>query len=102
MGAAIIADPLVGELNTDTGHGTFIAGIVRQVAPDARVLAMRIMHGDGVVYERDLLCALGLAGRARRGGRGRRPAGMVDVVSLSLGYFDESAADAPTARGSGR
>src|SRR3984957_15055486 len=36
-------DPLVGELNDATGHGTFISGIVRQAAPDARVLSLRIM-----------------------------------------------------------
>ena len=54
----ITADPLVGELDSDSGHGTFISGIVRQIAPDARVLAVRIMHSDGAVYEGDLLCAL--------------------------------------------
>ena len=87
------ADPLVGELNDATGHGTFIAGIVRQAAPDARVLAIRIMHSDDVVYEGDLLCALALLadriGAAEQGSM----AEMVDVVSLSLGYFDESSAD---------
>ena len=54
----ITADPLVGELDSDSGHCTFISGIVRQIAPDARVLAVRIMHSDGAVYEGDLLCAL--------------------------------------------
>jgi hypothetical protein len=89
----ITADPLVGELDTDTGHGTFIAGIVRQVAPDARVLAVKIMHSDGIVNEGDLICALGLlAERIARAEKGDLT-GMVDVVSLSLGYFDESAAD---------
>lgn len=86
----VTADPLVGELDTDTGHGTFIAGIVRQVAPDATVLSVRIMHSDGVVYEGDLLCALaGLAARVAAAAAGDL-AGMVDVVSLSLGYFSES------------
>ncbi len=97
----VSADPLLGELNDATGHGTFIAGIVRQVAPDARVLAIRIMHSDDIVYEGDLLCALAmLADRvavAEQGGTGHggkeAMADMVDVVSLSLGYFDESAAD---------
>ena len=51
-------EPMLGELASDTGHSTFISGIVRQLAPDARVLAIRIMHGDGIVYEGDLLCAL--------------------------------------------
>jgi hypothetical protein len=85
--------PLVGELNDATGHGTFIAGIVRQAAPDARVLAIRIMHSDDVVYEGDLLCALAqLADRIAAAEEGSL-AEMVDVVSLSLGYFDESSAD---------
>jgi hypothetical protein len=86
-------DPLLGELNGATGHGTFIAGIVRQAAPDARVLALRIMHSDDVVYEGDLLCALALLADRIAAAEDGSMAGMVDVVSLSLGYFDESAAD---------
>jgi subtilisin family serine protease len=89
----ITAEPLIGELDTDTGHGTFIAGIVRQVAPDAQVLAVRVMHSDGVVYEGDLIYALRLlADRIALAEEGDLAA-MVDVVSLSLGYFDEAAAD---------
>jgi hypothetical protein len=91
----VTADPLVGELDTDTGHGTFISGLVRQIVPDARVLALRVMHSDGVVYEGDLLCALRLLAErvAGAGAQGHDMAAMVDVVSLSLGYFDESAGD---------
>jgi subtilisin family serine protease len=89
----ITADPLIGELDTDTGHGTFIAGIVRQAAPDAQVLAVRIMHSDGVVYEGDLICALSLLADRIAVAEAGDMAGMVDVVSLSLGYFDESSAD---------
>lgn len=89
----VTADPLIGELDTDTGHGTFIAGIVRQVAPNAQVLAVRIMHSDGVVYEGDLICALTLLAERIAAAESGEEAGMVDVVSLSLGYFDESAAD---------
>jgi Subtilase family len=89
----ITADPLVGELDTDTGHCTFISGIVRQVAPEARVLAVRIMHSDGAVYEGDLICALRhLAKRIALAEEGH-PDKMVDVVSLSLGYFDETEHD---------
>ena len=51
-------NPLIGELNPALGHGTFIAGIVRQVAPEARVLAVRVMHSDDVLYEGDIICAL--------------------------------------------
>ena len=87
------SDPLMGELNDATGHGTFIAGIVRQAAPDARVLAIRIMHSDGVVYEGDLICALALLADRIAAAEQGDLAEMVDVVSLSLGYFDESSAD---------
>ena len=89
----VTAQPLVGELDTHTGHGTFIAGIVRQVAPNAQVLAVRIMHSDGIVYEGDLMCALNLiAGRIEAALSGDMSQ-MVDVVSLSLGYFSETSAD---------
>jgi hypothetical protein len=84
-----VADnPLIGELNPDIGHGTFIAGIVRQAEPDARVLSVRITHSDGIANEGDIICALGLVAGRVLGASG--PAKMVDVVSLSLGYFDES------------
>jgi Subtilase family len=63
-----VADPLVGELDTHAGHGTFIAGIIRQAAPDVRVLAIRIMHSDGIVYEGDLRLVLGIIAAARREG----------------------------------
>jgi subtilisin family serine protease len=84
----VTADRLIGELDTDTGHGTFIAGIVRQIAPDAQVLAVRVMHSDGVAYESDVICALGLLAERVAFAEGD-PAGMVDVVSLSLGFFSE-------------
>ena len=88
-----VGDPLIGELNDATGHGTFIAGIVRQAAPDARVLSIRVMHADDVVNEGDLLCALALLADRIAAAEDGSMAGMVDVVSLSLGYFDESPAD---------
>lgn len=83
-------NPLVGELNPASGHGTFIAGIVRQVAPDARILAVRVMHSDDVAYTGDIVCALRhLAKRIALGAQGD-VAATVDVVSLSFGYFSES------------
>jgi len=88
-----VGDRLLEELNDATGHGTFIAGIVRQAAPDARVLSIRIMHSDDVVYEGDLLCALALLADRIAAAEDGGMAEMVDVVSLSLGYFDESPAD---------
>jgi hypothetical protein len=89
----VSADPLIGELGPALGHGTFIAGIVRQVAPRARVLSIRVMHSDDIVYEGDLLTAVtALASRVALA-EATDPAKMVDVVSLSLGYFSESPAD---------
>jgi hypothetical protein len=85
--------PLIGELDAATGHGSFIAGIVRQVAPDAQVLAVRIIHSDDAVYEGDLICALGLLAERVAFAEAGHMDHMVDVISLSLGYFDESADD---------
>jgi Subtilase family len=87
------ADPLIGELETTVGHSTFISGIARQVAPDAQVLAIRIMHSDGVVNEYDLIESLSLLANQIASAEAGDMAKMVDVVSLSLGYFDESPAD---------
>ena len=92
----VTANPLVGELDVATGHGTYIAGIVRQVVPEATVLSIRIMHSDDVVYEGDLVAALrqlALRVQQAQDPENPRPDLMVDVVSLSLGYFCESPPD---------
>jgi hypothetical protein len=87
------SNPLIGECNEALGHSTFIAGIVRQVVPDARVLAIRVLNADNVAYEGDIICALAeLALRIAYAEEGDL-ARMVDVVSLSFGYFSESAYD---------
>ncbi|GII02064.1 S8 family peptidase [Planobispora takensis] len=83
-----IAQPLVGDLYPYTGHGTFCAGLVRQIAPEARVKAVRVMTGDGLVKESALLAVLKrLSDRMRGGGE------VVDVISLSCGYFEERQLD---------
>jgi hypothetical protein len=86
-----VTDPtLVGALASHYGHGTFIAGIIRQLAPMAEVHMVRIMHSDGVAYESDLLTALcALLEEARAWAAGDASAEPVDVLSLSLGYFHE-------------
>lgn len=69
------------ELDAQAGHGTFIAGVVLQHAPSARIRARRVIGGDGVGDELDVVRALRwLAGRGR-----------ADVVNLSLGChtFDD-------------
>jgi len=48
-------DPHYG---THWGHATFIAGLIRRVAPGARVLSMRVMDGAGKVSERNVTSAL--------------------------------------------
>lgn len=88
----VSTDPLIGELGPALGHGTFIAGIVRQVAPRARVLSIRVMHSDDIVYEGDLLTALVVLASRVALAEATDPAKMVDVVSLSLGFFSESPA----------
>jgi subtilisin family serine protease len=85
--------PLVGELNPALGHGTFIAGIVRQVAPDARVLAIRAMHSDDVCNEGDIICGLRQLARRIVLAEAGDLAATVDVLSLSFGYFSESRYD---------
>jgi subtilisin family serine protease len=86
-------DPLIGELDSETGHFTFEAGIARQVVPNACVLAVRVMHSDGSVYAGDLMCALRHLARRIVLARPDDIAAQVDVISLSLGYFSESRRD---------
>jgi subtilisin family serine protease len=58
--------------------------------PDARLLAIRVMHSDGTVYEGDLICALReLYLQVSSAQEAGDCDGLVDVVSLSLGYFSE-------------
>lgn len=87
------ANPLISEANPALGHSTFIAGIVRQVTPDAQVLAIRVMHSDDIAYEGDIICALGELARRIALAEAGDMAGMVDVVSMSFGYFDETQDD---------
>ncbi|MDQ2782887.1 MAG: S8/S53 family peptidase [Actinomycetota bacterium] len=90
----IVNDPLRGTLDRDSGHGTFIAGIIRQICPDAKVLAIRVMPSDGTVDEHDLTVALNMLlvrqARAQTLGLANE---VIDVLSLSLGYYHESPDD---------
>ena len=89
-----VNDPLEGVLDSDAGHGTFIAGLIRQTCPDAGILAVRVMHGDGAVQENDLLRALNrLVFRQALALRHDDRDSLVDVLSLSLGYYHELPAD---------
>jgi Subtilase family len=88
------SDAIIRPVDSHTGHGSFVAGVIRQVVPDATVLSIRIMRSDGIVPEGDLLVALALiADRVAAAQATGDPTGMIDAVSLSLGYFSDSAAD---------
>lgn len=70
--AEVLDGDLDYELDAQAGHGTFIAGVLLQRAPAARLRVRRVIGQDGVGDELDVLRAL-----ARTGG--------ADVVNLSLG-----------------
>lgn len=82
------------ELAPYVGHGTFIAGVVHQVCPDAAILPVRVMYTDGEVREWDLVRSLErLLEYHLRGVSGIPGYTPVDVVVLALGFqpedFDE-------------
>ncbi|QCB92891.1 S8 family peptidase [Cellulomonas shaoxiangyii] len=75
------AEPHDGYLDVYAGHGTFVAGIVQQVAPGAEIRVLKAVGPGGAGSELDVACALI---RAVRDG--------AHVVNLSLGtqtLFDE-------------
>ncbi|MBO0899621.1 S8 family peptidase [Cellulomonas sp. zg-ZUI222] len=75
------AEPHDGYLDVYAGHGTFVAGIVAQVAPGAEIRVYKAVGPGGAGSELDVACALI---RAVRDG--------AHVVNLSLGtqtLFDE-------------
>jgi Subtilase family len=89
-----VADnPLIGEANDALGHCTFIAGILRQVVPEATVLAVRVMCSDDILYEGDIICALRHLAKRIALADPDDLAAKVDVLSLSFGYFSESRRD---------
>ncbi|MFD6177923.1 MULTISPECIES: S8 family peptidase [unclassified Isoptericola] len=86
--------PLTGPLDPVAGHGTFIAGIVHQVCPDALLLPVRTVGGSGVVAESDVIDSLRRLARFHdRGLAGEDGYVPVDVVVLSMGYYHERPED---------
>lgn len=91
----VVSELLTGALDSDAGHGTFIAGLIRQKCPDANILGIRVIQGDGVVSEADLLEALNMLWLRQKLAIVRgEPDRLIDVISLSLGYYHEQPADA--------
>jgi subtilisin family serine protease len=83
-------EPLTGARGRLEGHGTFIAGLLRQGCPEATILSVPVMGSDGTAEESDLLAALtALLARHIAGQEQGRPQDVIDVLSLSLGYYAE-------------
>jgi subtilisin family serine protease len=90
----VTVDPYEGVLDQDAGHGTFIAGLIRQYCPDADIVAIQVMGGDGVVAESNLLDAIWLLLLRQQVAIASGDAeNIVDVISLSLGYYHEQPDD---------
>ena len=82
-----------GIVDGSLGHGTHVAGIVHAVAPDAKLLAVRVLDSDGVGEA--FRVAQGIVAAIARG---------ADVINLSLGLPESSrsiAAAVDLARSSG-
>jgi len=50
--------PLDGIFDDASGHGTFIAGVIRQECWQARILPVRVADGEGIILENTLIGAL--------------------------------------------
>lgn len=70
------------ELEAQSGHGTFVAGVLLQKAPNARLWIERVLDDIGVCDELALLHGLDRIHR-REKATGTR----VDIVNLSLGGY---------------
>lgn len=47
-----------GYLDFAAGHGTFVAGVVQQVAPSAEIAVYRALPSDGIATELEVACAM--------------------------------------------
>jgi hypothetical protein len=89
FGSDLIGDPL-----PLAGHGTFIAGIIRQSCPAARLHAYAVMDSAGELFEDDLLDVLhGVLEQQLDALESGAATGIVDVVSLSAGFYHEDLDD---------
>ncbi|MDQ4213890.1 S8 family serine peptidase [Microbacterium sp. ASV81] len=86
-----LGGPLDGNIDPVAGHGTFIAGLVRQACPEAQILPIRVSDGSGVILESDLLGALGRVVALLE-----KEALHLDVMNLSFGFYHESPGAAAT------
>jgi subtilisin family serine protease len=71
-------------LDRQSGHGTFIAGIIRRIAPDAEIWTEGVLSsfGDGDDYD----ISAGLTEALTRS-KDLGPDGGIDIVNMSFGSF---------------
>ena len=82
--------PLDGIFDDASGHGTFIAGLIRQACWQARILPVRVADGEGIILETDLIGAL------QRLIVYSEQVERVHVLNLSFSFYHETPDD-PTA-----
>jgi len=78
-----VADPALkdGKLGAYWGHATFLAGLIRLKAPDARVVSLRVMNNDGKLRGSDVVNALHWLHDEYI----EKERGLVDVVLMAFG-----------------
>jgi subtilisin family serine protease len=82
-----------GRLDLAAGHGTFVAGVVSQVAPHSQVVMLRAIATDGVCTEDALVRAL-----CRAAALFRKRKLTTGVVNLSLGLESVDGEEPPILR----
>jgi len=75
----LVDDDLDGEIDEGYGHGTFIAGLVLGVAPEAQILPIRVLDSDGRGSVSNI--AAGVYRAVESG---------ADVINMSLGMRNRS------------
>ncbi|WP_298891141.1 S8 family serine peptidase [uncultured Serinicoccus sp.] len=90
-----VENELTGALDLLSGHGTFVAGVVRQAASGARIVALPVLDSAGLAAEQDVTRTLAvlLVLHHLHQDRGREDfdeaGGVVDVLNLSLGFYHQ-------------
>jgi len=69
-------------LETETGHGTFVAGVLMEKAPSTFIMVERVLDDDGTCDELQLL-----RGLARLKARVNATGEPLDVINMSLGGY---------------
>lgn len=90
-----VREDLTGVLDSLSGHGTFIAGVLRQTGPSAAIVSLPVLGSDGVGAEGDLhralvaLLVLHISAQAQGSTDVGEHGGVLDVLSLSVGFYHQ-------------